>query len=305
MPQALSTRNQKAVPCNTYARTVGLDLYIANRRFCHPPFDLRILLTHVYRGKEPFSPVGFFWFIIRREAPLGLSFRARSLSDWPRGNRKAKGWICVGHDFKKKISPSTYPEIATWANSEREIPTVRYEARPDIFAPRPSACHDHCSSKRRLRPSGGSLATAPHPVVDVCGVTHFAKNPPVLRAARGPHPLAPRQAQRWRLPRWAELVSWGRRSFLPRAPGGRCAAPPRCAPRLAPRPRGGPSRPSPARRPARPPKVRTRRPVTRAHSLPAPREPDLHLFVFFPPGSFGPLSTRAARPRSLPVLTIH
>ena len=103
-----------------------------------------------------------------------------------------------------------------------------------------------------------------------------------MRAARGPHSLAPRQAQRWRLPRWAELVSWGRRSSLPRAPGGRCAAPPRCAPRLAPRPRGGPSRPSPARRPARPPKVRTRRPVTRAHSLPAPREPDLHLFVFFP-----------------------
>ena len=120
--------------------------------------------------------------------------------------------------------------------------------------------------------------------------------------ARGPHPLAPRQAQRWRLPRWAELVSWGRRSSLPRAPGGRCAAPPRCAPRLAPRPRGGPSRPSPARRPARPPKVRTRRPVTRAHSSPAPREPDLHLFgFFFPPGSFH--ESRASP--FTPVLTIH
>ena len=179
-----------------------------------------------------------------------------------------------------------YREIGIGANSQSEIPTVRFEARPDIFAPRLRLSRPPLA-KRRLRPSGGSLATAPHPVVDVCGVTHFAKNPPVLRAARGPHPLAPRQAQRWRLPRWAELVSWGRRSFLPRAPGGRCAAPPRCAARLAPRPRGGPSRPLPARRPARPPKVRTRRPVTRAHSPPAPprtRSPSFRFF--FPPGSF-------------------
>ena len=175
--------------------------YIANRNFCHPPFDLRILLTHVYRGKEPFSPVGFFWFIIRRGSAFwrcSQSFVwASSLSDWPRGNRKAKGWICVFTISKENI----YREIGIGANSQSEIPTVRFEARPDIFAPRPSACHDQCSSKRRLRPSGGSLATAPHPVVDVCGVTHFAENPPVLRAARGPHSLAPRQAQRWRLPR--------------------------------------------------------------------------------------------------------
>lgn len=147
-----------------YARTVGLDLYIANRRFCHPPFDLRILLTHVYRGKEPFSPVGFFWFIIRREALLRLSFRARSLSDWPRGNRKAKGWICVGHDFKKKISPSTYREIATGQTVRGKF--RRFDTkRVPIFSPRApplvtttarqsgGSVHREAHSRRHLTPS--------------------------------------------------------------------------------------------------------------------------------------------------------
>ena len=96
------------------------------------------------------------------------------------------------HDFKRENIAKHLSRNRHWANSESEIPTVRFDARPDIFAPRPSACHDHCSSKRRLRPSGGSFATAPHPVVDVCGVTHFADNPPVLRASS--RPASPRSA---------------------------------------------------------------------------------------------------------------
>ena len=133
--------------------------YIANRNFCHPPFDHRILLTH----EKSLFHVGFFWFIIRREALLRLSFRARSLSDWPRGNRKAKGWICVGHDFKKKISPSTYREIATGTvrGKFRRFDTKRVP----IFSPRApplvtttarqsgGSVHREAHSRRHLTPS--------------------------------------------------------------------------------------------------------------------------------------------------------
>ena len=49
-----------------------------------------------------------------------------------------------------------YREIGIGANSQSEIPTVRFEARPDIFAPRPSACHDHHSQ------SGGSVHREAH-----------------------------------------------------------------------------------------------------------------------------------------------
>ena len=274
------------------ARTVGLDLYIANRHFCHPPFDLRILLTHT---KEPFSRVGFFWFIIRREALLALfpvfRFGPSSLSDWPRGNRKAKGWICVFTISKRKYRQA-YPEIGIGQTVRAEIPTVRFEARPDIFAPRPSACHDHHSQ------SGGSVHREAH------SRRHSPRRRRVrshtLREessslARSSRPASPRSASGATMAATAmggaSVV--GAPKFLPRAPGGRCAAPPRCAARLAPRPRGGPSRPLPARRPARPPKVRTRRPVTRAHSPPAPPRTRSPSFRFF---SRPALSTRAARP---------
>ena len=170
------------------------------------------------------------------------------------GKSKSERLDLRGTRFQKENIAKHISRNRHWANSRGNSDgSIRSASR--YFRPAPLACHDHCSSKRRLRPSGGSLATAPHPVVDVCGYTLRGESSSLalLEAA------FPRSASGATMAATAMGGCRGGAEVLCRGLQEDGARHLRAARRDSPAAAGGPSRPSPAQA-GQTPKVRTRRP---------------------------------------------